>query len=118
MLSTNSLHLVIELSGKLTYLDSPPTLVLKRAEGDLLRPDRVRAIIKVSSFGFVSEVAVLGLGDEQYVTNPLNQQWEKLPPGQGWIFDPTLIFDPQHGIKSILNQADWTFGMALMVEAR
>lgn len=110
MLSTNALHFVIELSGKLTYLDSPPTLALKRAEGDLVRPDRVRAIIKVSSFGIVSEVAITGLGNEQYITNPLNQQWEKLPPGQGWYFDPTLIFDPEHGIEAILTGADWTFG--------
>ena len=116
MLATNSIHFIIELSGKLTYLDSPPTLALKRAEGDLVRPDQVRAIVKVSSFGFTSEVAIIGLGGEQYITNPLNQQWEKLPPGQGWDFDPTLIFDPQHGIKSILNQADWTFGLDEEIE--
>jgi len=110
MLSTDSLHFVIVLSGKLTFLDSPPTLALKRAEGDLVRPDRVRAIIKVSSFGMTSEVAIVGLGDEQYITNPLNQQWEKLPPGQGWHFDPTLIFDPEVGIKPILNETTWSFG--------
>jgi hypothetical protein len=109
MLSTDSLHFVIELSGRLTYLDSPPTLVLKRAEGDLIRPDRVRAIVKVSSFGVVSEVAILGLGDEQYVTNPLSQQWEKVPPGQGWYFDPAPIFDPKYGIEPILNETAWMF---------
>ena len=109
MLSTISLHFVIELSGKLTYLDSPPTLVLKRAEGDLVRPDQVRAIVKISSFGVLSEVAILGLGDEQYITNPLSQQWEKVPPGQGWYFDPALLFDPQYGIEPILSETAWTF---------
>jgi hypothetical protein len=109
MLSTTSLHFVIELSGKLTYLDSPPKLVLKRAEGDLLRPDRVRAIVKISSFGVLSEVAILGLGDDQYITNPLSQQWEKVPPGQGWYFDPALLFDPENGIESILSETAWTF---------
>ncbi|MBM4430430.1 MAG: LppX_LprAFG lipoprotein [Chloroflexi bacterium] len=110
MCSINSLHFIIELSGRLTYLDSPPTLALKRAEGDLVRPDRVRGIIRVSSFGVVSEVAIVGLGDEQYITNPLNQQWEKLPPGYGWYFDPTLMFNPEYGIESILRETVWTFG--------
>jgi hypothetical protein len=109
MLATDSLHFIIELSGKLIYLDSPPTLVFKRAEGDLVRPDRVRAIVKVLSFGFASEVAILELGDEQYLTNPLNQQWEKVPPGQGWYFDPTLLFDPEYGIEPVLNETAWTF---------
>lgn len=116
MLATDSLHFVIDLSGKLTFLDDPPTLALKRAEGDLVRPDRVRAIIKLSSFGMTSEVAIVGLGDNQYVTNPLNQQWEKLPAGQGWNFDPTLIFDPQHGIRPILNRTAWAFGAEEEIE--
>ncbi len=116
MLSTSSLHFIIELSGRLTYLDSPPTLALKRAEGDLVRPDRVRGIVKVSSFGIVSEVAIIGLGDEQYITNPLNQQWERLPPGYGWYFDPILIFDPEHGIGPILDGTAWTFGTEEEIE--
>lgn len=118
MLSTSSLHFIIELSGRLTYLDSPPTLALKRAEGDLVRPDRVRGIVKVSSFGVVSEVAIIGLGDEQYITNPLNQQWERLPPGYGWYFDPILIFDPEHGIEPILNKTAWTFGTEEEIEGQ
>jgi len=110
MLSVNSLHFIIELSGKLTYLDNPPTLALKQAEGDVERPDNVRAIVKVFSFGIVSEVGIIGLGSEQYATNPLNQQWEKLPPDQGWYFDPALLFDPEYGIEGVLKAGTWTFG--------
>lgn len=118
MLSINSLHFTIKLSGRLTYLDFPPTLALKRAEGDLLRPDRVRGIVKVSSFGIMSEVAIIGLGDEQYITNPLNQRWEKLPPGYGWYFNPALIFDPEYGIESILSETAWTFGAEEEIEGQ
>jgi hypothetical protein len=110
MLTVNSLHFIIELSGKLVYLDDPPTLALKRAEGDLERPDNVRAIVKLSSFGVASEVGVIGLGLDQYVTNPLNQQWERIPPGQGWYFDPAVLFDPDYGIQAILGRSDWMFG--------
>ncbi len=107
MLSADALHFVIELSGRLTYLDSPPTLALKHAEGDVVRPDRVRAIVKMSTMGVISQVAVIGLGDEQYITNPLNQQWERLSAEQGWYFNPTLLFDPKRGIESIIRETDW-----------
>ena len=110
MMSTNALHFTIELSGEEVYLDSPRTMALKRAEGDLVRPDQMRGIVKVSSFGAVAEVAIIELGDDQYITNPLNQKWVRLPPDYGWYFDPTLIYDPDYGIGSILNETAWTFG--------
>jgi hypothetical protein len=110
MLSVDSLHFAVQLSGKLTYLDSPPTLALKRMEGDLVRPDQVRAIVQVSSFGVLTEFGVIGLGSEQYITNPMNQQWEVLGPELGFYFDTALLFDPQYGIEAILTDTDWTFG--------
>ncbi len=118
MLDTQSAHFVIEISGQLVYLDSPPTVALKRAEGDLQRPDSVRAIVRIVSFGLVSELGIIGLGDEQYVTNPLNQQWEQLPPGQGWYFDPALLFDSEYGIEAVLEGTSWTFGPPEEIEGQ
>ncbi len=109
ILHTNAAHFLMELSGSLVYLDDPPTMALKRVEGDVTLPDRVRAIVKISALGMISEVGIIGLGEEQYVTNPLNQQWEELPPGLGWYFDPSLLFDPEYGIAAILQEGDWTF---------
>lgn len=111
MLETHSLHFVMELAGKLVYLDSPPTMALKRAEGDVVRPDQVRAIVRVSSFGLLSELGIIGIGADQYLTNPVNQQWEKLPPGVGWYFDPGMVFDPDHGIEAILTGSEWSYGV-------
>jgi lipoprotein LprG len=118
MMTANSLHFIIELSGEEAYLDSAQTMALKRAEGDLVRPDQMRGIVKVSSFGAVAEVAIIGLGDDQYITNPLNQQWVKLPPDYGWYFDPTLIFDPEYGIGPILNETAWMFGAEEEIEGQ
>jgi len=112
MLSIDSVHFVVELSGKLTYLDSPPTLALKKMEGDLVNPDQLRATVKVSSFGVIAEMGVIGLGSDKYITNPLNQQWEVLSPELGFYFDTSLIFDPEHGIEAILEETVWTFGEA------
>ena len=110
MLSIDSVHFAVELSGKLTYLDRPPTLALKRTEGDLVNPDQVRALVQTSSFGVIAEIGVIGLGSEKYITNPLNQQWEVLDPDLGFYFDTSLLFDPEYGIEAILEGTDWTFG--------
>jgi hypothetical protein len=110
MLSIDSMHFVVELSGKLTYLDRPPTLALKRMEGDLVNPDQVRALIQVSSFGVTAEIGVIAIGSDKYITNPLNQQWQVLDPALGFYFDTSLLFDSEHGIQAILEETEWTFG--------
>lgn len=110
MLAVNGLHFIMSLSGSLTYLDDPPTMALKHVEGDVALPDQVRALVRIMSLGVISEVGIIGLGEEQYVTNPLNQKWQKLPEGYGWYFNPALLFDPEYGIEAILREGDWVFG--------
>jgi hypothetical protein len=101
MMEVKTLHYTIDLSGVLDYIDRPPTTALKHVEGDLLRPDRVRGLVKVSSFGIVSEIGLISIEGDSYVTNPLNQRWEKLPPEWGWYFDPRLPFDETYGIPAV-----------------
>jgi hypothetical protein len=82
MLAVQSLHFTIELTGALDYIDSPPTIALKSVDGDLVRPDKFQT--------------------DTYVTNPINQRWEKLPPEWGWYIDPTLLFHPEYGVPAVL----------------
>ena len=112
MLTIDTLHFVIEISGRLTYVDNTRTLALKRAEGDLIRPDKVRTIVRLVSLGLTTEIGIIELGREQYVTNPINQQWEKMPAGYGWYLEPRLFFDPERGIEAVLRETDWTFNAA------
>lgn len=102
MLAVESLHFTIDLTGALDYIDRPPTTALKHVDGDLLRPDRVRGLVKVSSLGVITEIGLISIEGDSYVTNPLNQRWELLPPEWGWYFDPRLPFDEQYGIPSII----------------
>jgi lipoprotein LprG len=106
MLAVQSLHFSIQLTGALDYIDSPPTIALKQVEGDLVRPANLRAIVRTSSFGVVSEVGLIRYGTDVYVTNPLNQKWEKLPPEWGWYVDPSLPFHPEYGVPAILPTID------------
>lgn len=102
MLELDTLHFVIDLTGSLAYIDNPPTTALKHVDGDLLRPDKVRGLVKVSSLGIVTEVGLISIKGQSYVTNPINQRWEQLPPEWGWYFDPRLPFDEEYGIPAVV----------------
>jgi len=102
MLKAKTMHFNITLSGALDYIDRPPTTALKGVDGDLLRPDKVRATVKVSTLGVVTQIGLISLGETSYVTNPMNQRWQLLPPEWGWYFDPRAPFDEQHGIPAII----------------
>lgn len=106
MLDLQSFHFSIQLTGVLDYIDSPPTVALKEVEGDLVRPDSLRALVKLSSFGVVTQVGLIRYGADTYVTNPINQRWEKLPSEWGWYIDPTLPFHPEYGVPAILPTID------------
>jgi len=100
LLHTQSLHFVIEFSGAPTYLDSAHTLTLRRVEGDIVRPDRMRASVKVAAPGVYLLIQAIGIGDEQFATNPLNGQWQKIPPE--WGFNPAILFQSDTGLSAIL----------------
>lgn len=102
MLAVKSLHFTIDLTGALDYLDRPPTTALKHVDGDLLRPDKVRGLVKVSSLGVITEIGLISIEGQSYVTNPVNQRWELLPPEWGWYFDPRLPFDEEYGIPAVI----------------
>ncbi len=101
MLAIDTLHFTIDLTGSLDYIDRPPTTALKHVDGDLFRPDKVRGLVKVSSLGIVTEIGLISIEGQSYVTNPLNQRWEILPPEWGWYFDPRLPFDEKYGIPAV-----------------
>jgi lipoprotein LprG len=102
MQGLQSVHFAISRSGGPAYLDSQGTLIFSSAEGDYAAPDAIQAEITVAGPGIALAVNTVAIGDEQWVTNPLNQQWEKLPPG--WGFNPAVLFDPQQGWQPLLNE--------------
>jgi hypothetical protein len=118
MQAVRSLHFVMELAGKPVPLDSEGSMLLQVAEGDLVRPDQVRALVKVVAWGMTSEIGIVAIGRDRFATNPMNQKWEKLPPDQGWFFDAGLIFDSEVGLESILLNSEWSFGPQQTIEGQ
>lgn len=99
--AVQSLHFVIDFSGSPTYLDSARTMVLRHIEGDVTRPDKMRALVKVSLPGVFVQIAAIGIGDQQYATDPLNNKWQQIPTE--WGFNPSALFANDTGLKAILG---------------
>lgn len=102
MLGLNSVHVEINREGGPAYLDPDQTLNLSSAIGDYASPDGIAAVVTVLGPGLVLEIQTIAIGDEQWITNPLTQQWELLPPG--WGFNPAILFDEATGWLPLLTQ--------------
>jgi lipoprotein LprG len=103
MQTINSFHFSIDVSGRSKAIDALGTLLLRRAEGDVLRPDRAKSRLRVSLGGLLVEVQAVAIREQQWLTNPLTQRWEPAPAG--WGYNPAVLFDPQRGLASLLNRA-------------
>ena len=101
MLRVPSFHFKIEISGSPVYLNRATALHLRSAEGDFARPDRMGVHLKVIAAVAAAELDMIAIGDEQYLTNLLTQQWEALPPEFG--FNPAVMFDPKVGLEQVLS---------------
>jgi lipoprotein LprG len=95
-------HFNLTTAGPSTFLDPDDTLALRQVEGDFVAPDRARAVARVAVPGFVTEVRVIGIGEQQWQTNVLTGAWEALPPE--WGFNPAVLFDETVGLPAILAQ--------------
>lgn len=75
-------------------------LLMNRAEGDVLRPDRLRADVDASFSGVKLKLQLVSIGDTAKITNPFNPaQWQDLPTGTK-IND---VFDPAAGTTAALR---------------
>jgi lipoprotein LprG len=101
MLAAPSFHFKIDLSGERVVLNELTQLVLRSAEGDFARPDKMGVHLKVLASVAAAELDMIALGNEQYLTNVLTKQWEVLPPEFG--FNPAIMFDPKIGLEQLLQ---------------
>lgn len=101
MTRTSGFHFSIDRTGAPAYLDAYEILSLSRLEGDYVAPDRVQATARIVAPGIVTDVSVVGIGENQWQTNPLSGKWEALSPGIG--FNPALLFDSEIGLQAILE---------------
>ena len=97
MQTLNSYHFVLEQVGGGTPLGTG--LEMKKASGDIVRPDKLQTTISGTFSGMALEVQLVSVGGKTLMTNPLNGNWEE-PPAQ---FNVLGLFDPNTGIAAIMN---------------
>lgn len=98
MRDITSLHFLIDTNKLDKY---PAGLFITRAEGDVARPDKLRATAKALLVGSAIQVQVVGVGTEQFMTDPASGRWQAMPPS----FNVLAAFDPNKGIADILANA-------------
>lgn len=94
----NTLHFVLEIrQGKVSLSGAD----LKRAEGDLKRPDGYQASVKLKIlFGEVT-IKVVGQNGVQQMTDPITGKWAKSGPGE--TLNLAEMLDPETGVGAVLK---------------
>lgn len=97
---TQSFHFTLVLEGRAIALDQTGTFSFSEAEGDLVAPDSLQASTFVKTLLGNIEVAFVSIQDDQWITNPLNGEWEEVAiPLQTPVTD---LFDTELGIGAEL----------------
>lgn len=98
MNQVRAVHFVLGLEE--APIEMMPGLNVTRAEGDVVRPDRMQAKLQAKALGMVISVNFRAVQGVQYVTNPIApDQWQALPT-------PAIagsLLDPQIGVTAILS---------------
>ena len=98
MNQVRAVHFILDLDD--APIEMLPGLEVNRAEGDVVRPDRMQAKLTARVLGMVISVNFRAINDVQYVTNPVApNQWQALPT-------PAIagsLLDPQVGVTAILS---------------
>ena len=103
MESLDSVHFALQVTGEPVFIDTLYTLALEEAEGDLVCPDRIKAVVKASEADSTIEGNCIRIRRDQYMIDPLTQRWTTAPQRDYWIVDPTLLCAPDGGANAFLG---------------
>jgi lipoprotein LprG len=93
--AANSFHFILD-TGK---PEKPPAgLFISRAEGDVVKPDKLTGDLSALFSGLPINVKVVVDGKSQYMTDPASGKWGAMPPA----FNVAQLFDPGKGISDII----------------
>ncbi|MDT7884662.1 MAG: LppX_LprAFG lipoprotein [Thermoflexus sp.] len=106
MAEIQTVHFLLERTGAPDYLDAARTMMLRRVEGDVVRPNGLRGTARVFTLGMVTELGVLRIGERTWVAFPGIGRWEELPPERGTVIDPRLFFDAEQGLPALLARVE------------
>ena len=101
MIELEGFHFAVDVSGKPAFLDVDQNFSLAAAEGFFVSPDKAIAAVRVLAPGLVTEIEILSIGQEQWLSGLVSDDWTALPPE--WGFNPAILVDAESGILSALT---------------
>lgn len=102
MANTAGFQFNIQVSGQPVSLDGTGTLSLGDSQGFYVSPDKAVADVNVLAPGLVTQVSLISIGEEQWLSGLVSDEWIALPPE--WGFNPASLIDSQTGLLSTLTQ--------------
>jgi lipoprotein LprG len=93
--AANSFHFTLETSK---LQKAPPGLFITKADGDVVKPDKLSGNVNALYSGLPISVKVLVDGQSQYWTDPASGKWGPVPA----FFNVASFFDPSKGVADIL----------------
>jgi hypothetical protein len=78
---------------------APNNLYITTAEGKAERPGKLEATATALLLNSPVEVKVVALGEDQYMTDPLSNRWQKIPAS----FSMLALLDPGKAMSDILT---------------
>jgi hypothetical protein len=101
MAGLEGFHFAINMSGLPVFLDGDETLALGKAEGFYTKPDQAMGAVSIQAPGLVTNVDVISIGQQQWLTNILSGAWMEMPAE--WGFNPAVLFDANDGFLAVLT---------------
>jgi len=93
--TANSFHFILESAKP----EKPPAgIFISRAEGDVVKPDKLVGELSALYSGLPINVKVVVDGKNQYMTDPASGKWGAMSPA----FNVVDFFDPSKGISEIM----------------
>jgi hypothetical protein len=92
----------IEHTGADVFIDDAARIRFDGAQGRYAAPSKADAVVEVNAMGITTKVGAITIDGRIWITNPLTDKWEDAPGGLS--FDPTVLFDPETGWRSLLSE--------------
>lgn len=105
MAQMRSARFVLERAGAPDYLDAARTMMLRRVEGDVVRPDGLQGVARIFTLGVITEIRLIRLGDRTWIALAGVERWEELTPDRGVVIDPRVFFDSERGVPALMARA-------------
>lgn len=111
MAEVKSFHFSIQPTGRkpdiAALLNAPLPVLLSGIEGDIVRPEQLRARITVTLLGAAAHLDLVHYQDQMYLNNPLTGRWEKLPEEVSQTFSPAVWSSDAQGLPGLFTTLDW-----------